>query len=312
MDFGNDDPDEKRKRGFNPEDDTGRWPWLLSRVILPLIVAIIGAFALIVASGNGEVVVNIVNTVLGKPSDETVRTQVAIELTQTKIADLQRTPNTSEPTFSPTPTFVAPPTSTPLTLTLTPTITSTVTHTATNSPTKQPSLTPTRTPSPSLTHTVTPSPRPTNTSTLTSTPTAVFRDQLTIPSTTNLGVQYIAPQSGIYIFTYNHGAFSVWQIPERAVECEPECFVNYVLAFLGQKALWVGEDINAPAAIFYLPPVEYRKYPSEQAAETVARGTEAMVRLKSGEVVTIVVGDFRSAYDDNKGNIVLDVYFIPA
>ncbi|MBZ0098951.1 MAG: hypothetical protein K8F30_07690, partial [Taibaiella sp.] len=114
---------EKPKRGTAKQNNPNqKWSWL--KVALPIIVAIIGALGLIIASGNGQVVVEIANSIFNNSDQPIMSTQVALALTQTSVKVIQDTASDA------TATHVAQLTPSPVPPSATLTATSTRTPTA--------------------------------------------------------------------------------------------------------------------------------------------------------------------------------------
>jgi hypothetical protein len=137
-----------------------------------------------------------------------------------------------------------------------------------------------------------------------------YLEQITIPSRSNTGVMFQAPTKGLYIFEYAKGGFLVYDLP-RGADCDRsafKCFNAIVVAFRGTKVQWVGRDLNFPNALFSLGEANIGWTLEE--AETQEVGRRASVNLNQNERMTLVAGDWRDAYDDNTGEITLNVYFV--
>jgi hypothetical protein len=124
-----------------------------------------------------------------------------------------------------------------------------------------------------------------------------FIESITIPSDTNAGIIYTAPQSGTYIFQYSDSTSVVW----NGVR-----WVTEVLAFRGAVPQWGnGVSLNYDTALFKIGGHEYT---TKQSAIDSTKGKRGMIQLNIGELITLVVSDGRPWYVDNTGEIVLDVY----
>lgn len=136
-------------------------------------------------------------------------------------------------------------------------------------------------------------------------------ERLTIPSQSTTGVTFHAPVSGFYIFEYASGGFLIYNL-EKDEQCDRasfECFSTAVVAFRGNTVRRIGQDINANREFFHLGAVNVG-WTLEEAEES-AVGQRKGVSLSAGQQITFVAADLLDAYDDNDGEIALNVYFVP-
>ncbi|NOG49618.1 MAG: hypothetical protein HND48_09380 [Chloroflexi bacterium] len=135
--------------------------------------------------------------------------------------------------------------------------------------------------------------------------------RLTIPSQSTTGVTFQAPVNGFYIFEYAAGGFLVYNL-ENGEQCDRtsfECYSTAVVAFRGNTVLRRGQDISANRELFHLGAVNVG-WTLEEAEETTV-GQRQGVNLRAGQQITFVAADWPDAYDDNTGDILLNVYFVP-
>jgi len=126
-----------------------------------------------------------------------------------------------------------------------------------------------------------------------------FVGAIYIPSDTNAGITYTVPQKGTYIFQYSAPSSAFWN---------GESWATGVLAFRGFVPNWHDSiNLNNDAALFRMGNYGY---PTKQIAIDAVRGQRSMVSLKAGEVITLIVGDGKPWYEDNTGEIILDVYVL--
>lgn len=136
-------------------------------------------------------------------------------------------------------------------------------------------------------------------------------ERLTISSQSTTGVTFQAPVDGFYIFEYASGGFLVYNL-EEGEQCDRtsfECFSTAVVAFRGNRVLRRGQDINANRELFHLGAVNVG-WTIDEAEETTV-GQREGVNLRAGQQITFVAADWLDAYDDNEGEIALNVYFVP-
>jgi hypothetical protein len=136
-------------------------------------------------------------------------------------------------------------------------------------------------------------------------------ERLTISSQSTTGVTFQAPVNGYYIFEYASGGFLVYNL-EEGEQCDRtsfECFSTAVVAFRGNTVLRRGQDINANRELFHLGAVNVGWTLEE--AEEITVGQRKGVNLRAGQQITFVAADWLDAYDDNEGEIALNVYFVP-
>jgi len=136
-------------------------------------------------------------------------------------------------------------------------------------------------------------------------------ERLTISSQSTTGVTFQAPVNGYYIFEYASGGFLVYNL-EDGEQCDRtsfECYSTAVVAFGGDTVLRRGQDINANRELFHLGAVNVG-WTLDEAEETTV-GQREGVNLRVGQQITFVAADWLSAYDDNEGEIALNVYFVP-
>jgi len=133
-------------------------------------------------------------------------------------------------------------------------------------------------------------------------PTPQFVQKLSVPSNTNSGITFQASKSGVYIFKYSDSAYSVgigygW--------------LTKVYGFSGSAVLWSkNNDLIDGAALFIIDSKEWA-YKLRQEAIKATKDIKANVWLNKGDWVTLVVQDGKLDYEDNTGEVVLDVFFIP-
>jgi hypothetical protein len=131
-------------------------------------------------------------------------------------------------------------------------------------------------------------------------PSPQFINTVTIPSDTNAGNVYTAPQTGTYIFQYSDSASAFWNGRRWATT---------VAAFQGVVPLWANSyDLDEASALFIMGKSEYS---SSQSAIDSTKGKRAIARLNAGESITLLVGDGKTDYSDNSGNIALDIFLVP-
>lgn len=136
-------------------------------------------------------------------------------------------------------------------------------------------------------------------------------ERLTISSQSTTGVTFQAPVDGFYIFEYASGGFLVYNL-EEGEQCDRtsfECYSTAVVAFRGNRVLRRGQDINANRELFHLGAVNVG-WTLDEAEETTV-GQREGVNLRIGQQITFVAADWLNAYDDNDGEIALNVYFVP-
>jgi len=131
-------------------------------------------------------------------------------------------------------------------------------------------------------------------------PTPYVAQSLTIPARSNLGITFQVSQSGLYVFRYADSAYSF------CPGCEWSTEVN---GFRGEKVQWNANSLNYDAALFTM---NNGAYPSSQAAINAARSDQTSISLHAGDFITLVLGDGKTYYEDNSGEVVLDVLFTPA
>ena len=82
-----------------------------------------------------------------------------------------------------------------------------------------------------------------------------------------------------------------------------------VLAFRGPIPKWYNSiSLDIGASLFK---IGGHGYTTKQAALNSTEGKRGVVSLKAGEVVTLIVGDGKPWYNDNIGEIDLDIYIVP-
>jgi hypothetical protein len=143
--------------------------------------------------------------------------------------------------------------------------------------------------------------------TVTPQPQPKFLERITVYSISRNGFRYTVKEAGTYYFQYVVGAFAAWPLAQGTPE-EPR-WSTEVVAFNGITALFNGQAMETDKALFR---IGARGYTSQEAAEKDSVGVKAYVSLQAGEEITLVVLDGRTDYDDNSGNITLDIYFAPS
>jgi hypothetical protein len=136
-------------------------------------------------------------------------------------------------------------------------------------------------------------------------------ERLTISSQSPTGATFQAPVNGYYIFEYASGGFLVYNL-EDGEQCDRtsfECYSSAVVAFRGNTVLRRGQDINANRELFHLGAVNVG-WTLEEAKE-ITVGQREGVNLRAGQEITFVAADWLDAYQDNTGEIALNVYFVP-
>ena len=137
-------------------------------------------------------------------------------------------------------------------------------------------------------------------------PVPHFLKQLTVPSNTDKGVVYEAQQPGTYIFQYTTGAFSAWEGGSDIGR-----WTSYVLAFLGNEALFDGDSPRFDLVAFAIGGRSEGGYNSKEEAISAGIGSKASIKLEANQQLTFIVSDGRFSFGDNSGEVVIDVFFVP-
>ena len=122
----------------------------------------------------------------------------------------------------------------------------------------------------------------------------------------NRGVQIQIPQSGIYRFAYQSGAYSTYPVG-RAPE-NTKTWLTAVLVFRGDRALWDGTRIKHESTLLRLADTGY--WASAEEAEKSAQGQYLEAQLDQGEVLTFIAVDHFDAYADNPGQVVIEWFLV--
>jgi hypothetical protein len=156
----------------------------------------------------------------------------------------------------------------------------------------------------------TPEPTPSKTPTLFTTPQAnpqftpsalseisQFIEKINIPSDTNAGITYTVPYTGTYTFQYSEPGSAIWTGVDWS---------TFFLAFPGAVPKWLNsDDISGDSALFELGKSGYT---TKERAIDATRGKRAILELRRGDVITFVIGDRKTDYGDNVGELVLYIY----
>jgi formylglycine-generating enzyme required for sulfatase activity len=127
-----------------------------------------------------------------------------------------------------------------------------------------------------------------------------FLESIIVPSNTNEGVTYTAPEPGTYVFQYSE--------PLSAYALGNSEWATEVLAFPGAVPQWKDDlTLNYETALFRLGEHGYK---TRQLALDSIRSTKRTIELGAGEVIALVAADSKPWYSDNTGSIVLDVYVL--
>lgn len=116
---------------------------------------------------------------------------------------------------------------------------------------------------------------------------------LSLAGDNDKGQFFTAPKNGDYTFQYVDSSYSAGNGK----------WCNVAVAFAGENVLWKDDGLDFNASLFAMGGC------GDTMEEVVggARGQEAKLSLEVGETITLVVGDSKSYYYDNRGSVMLDV-----
>lgn len=142
------------------------------------------------------------------------------------------------------------------------------------------------------------------------TPTPVILGTITVPGNSNEGYTFRAQVPGQYVFRYISGAYSVYPPNSDSIPEDFDPWLSDIRAFKNRPIQWNGEDISETSD-FRIINLGYNA--TAEGAEQDAREFSAPVTisLAQGDVLHLVGVDKRSSYNDNPGEVVLEVLFYP-
>jgi len=122
----------------------------------------------------------------------------------------------------------------------------------------------------------------------------------------NQGTQIQISKTGIYRFSYNSGAYAVYPISEEG--SGSKIWLTSVLVFEGNRALWDGRTIRDRDALLKLFDTKY--WDKAENAGNSAKGQYLEIQLAEGTILTLVAVDHLDSYNDNPGQVFVDIYFV--
>jgi len=134
--------------------------------------------------------------------------------------------------------------------------------------------------------------------------------QFRISAQANSGITFQAPVQGLYVFGYAAGGFLTYTPPRNGCNRSASpCYSTFVVGFPGNEVRWSGQDLHFSRTLFRLGEDSIAWSLAETERQTA--GQRVSATLARNEQVTLVAGDLRTAYDDNDGEIILNVYLVP-
>ncbi len=121
---------------------------------------------------------------------------------------------------------------------------------------------------------------------------------ITVPAYSASGINYKAPESGMYSFKYTDSAFTAYN----------GCWSTQIVSYLGPVPQWKdSENLDFDNALFAIGTAVCSS--TKEIAINRVQGQLATAKLNKDDVITVVTGD--SYHSDNIGSIVLEIYFLP-
>jgi len=118
----------------------------------------------------------------------------------------------------------------------------------------------------------------------------------------NQGIQIQIPQSGIYRFAYQGGAYATY--PIGGAPANTKTWLTAVFIYRGDRALWDGTRIKDESLFLRLADTKY--WASAEEAEQSAQGQQVEAQLSEGDLLTLIGVDHFDAYADNPGQVVVE------
>ncbi len=141
------------------------------------------------------------------------------------------------------------------------------------------------------------------------TPAPVSLGTISVPGNSNEGMLFTASRSGQYIFKYVNGAYSTYplnRIPEGLAT-----WLADVRVFKNRSVEWIGNDISEHPE-YRIINLGYSFSADEAEAQAKEYSVPVSISLAQGDTLILVAIDKKDAYNDNPGEVVLEVLFVPA
>jgi len=122
----------------------------------------------------------------------------------------------------------------------------------------------------------------------------------------NAGVQIQIPETGIYRFSYQSGAYATYATGNAPTNTKT--WLTAVLVYRGNQALWDGRRIKDESSFLRVADMKY--WDSAESAEKAAQGQYTEAQLSQGDVLTLIAVDHFDAYADNPGQVILEWFLV--
>lgn len=122
----------------------------------------------------------------------------------------------------------------------------------------------------------------------------------------NQGTQIQIPKTGVYRFAYLSGSYATY--PINSEPPDTKTWLTAVLVFDGNRAIWDGRTIRSTDALLKLFDTKY--WESSDEAENSARGQYLEYQFGEGSILTLIAVDHLDSYNDNPGQVFVELYFV--
>ena len=140
-------------------------------------------------------------------------------------------------------------------------------------------------------------------------PTATSIGTISVPGNSNQGTLFTASRTGRYVFKYVSGAYSTYPLNRTP----PEGVLTWladIRGFLNRPVEWNGRAISENTD-FRIVSLGYSTTADEAQAKATKYSVPVSISLAQGDRLLLVAVDHKEAYNDNPGEVVLEVLFAP-
>lgn len=130
---------------------------------------------------------------------------------------------------------------------------------------------------------------------------------LHVPGNNPRGTPFRATSTGTHIIRYIDGAYSTYPVgkgPNGTLT-----WLTAVFVYKGVSVQWDGDRIRDEDTFVRIADNSYFATRDEAINAARIRNTERTIYLSAGEIITLIAVDGQSFYDDNPGNIDLEIVF---